>query len=252
MEHGGSRRFLEDPVTRGPSNPLRERAADDQDPRPAPQGRVHHADPETEEAPPRASPDGLRRGRAGPRKRGATVRPNAFIRELAKSSADVIRTVTVPGDRVAPETFCTELFNAVRLTPSAGGRGRCQHGCRFCPQCDPGPRSLSDAWVSGDGARDAEGIKPDGHRNEEGIPTMHSDANTPTVHRGVGARCPAAIRRHRNRRIERPSRAARQQRRPSHSESKGADRGRTPSPRAQRGVSATPEGTRHRPRSCCR
>ena len=62
----------------------------------------------------------------------------AFIRELPESSAEVIRTVAVPGDHVTPETFCTELPNAVaRLTPSAGGRGRCQRGCRFCPQCDP-------------------------------------------------------------------------------------------------------------------
>ena len=97
--------------------------------------------------------------------------------------------VAVPGDHVTPETFCTELPSPVaRYRQQVAGAGADMDAGSLRSATRPSPSDGSVCTTArppfrwrlcppGDGARDAEDIKPDGLRNA-GIPIMHSDANT--------------------------------------------------------------------------
>ena len=92
------------------------------------EGRVHLGDPGGEEAPRGSARDGLRRGRAGARERGAAVRPNRLDRRRPPargSLARASRSGLLAGDardRAPPEALA---HSSVRRHPAVllSGRG---------------------------------------------------------------------------------------------------------------------------------
>ena len=123
-------------AVRVPVPPLgarRQRPADEQDPPRAPQGRVHHADPEAEEAEGHpAGEDPLRRGRAGARDRGAAVRPDGVHRRRSSASGSLARAARSArlerdaGDGAAPDAVAQPSVrrHPALLLPGRGGGDR--------------------------------------------------------------------------------------------------------------------------------